>query len=300
MSDQPFTVPAEGKIEYQYFTVDPGFTEDVWVREAEARPGNNAVVHHIIVFIIPAGQPIKQMGEGMGARDLLVGTAPGNPPTRCREGMAKRIPAGSKLLFQMHYTANGSQQQDLSSVGLVYADPATVTREVRTDHAINVEFEVPPGASHYEVQAWRKISSDSLLLSFMPHMHLRGAAFRYELKYPDGTVETLLDIPKYDFNWQNTYQLAEPKLMPKGSKLHCIAHFDNSADNLANPDPTTPVGWGEQTWEEMMIGWFVRAPAEATPQLPSVVAARNKPGAEQASTGQTSQPDAPTQASAKP
>jgi hypothetical protein len=180
-----------------------------------------------------------------------------------------------------------------------------VTREVRTDHAINTDFEVPPGANNYEVQAWRKISSDSLLLSFMPHMHLRGAAFRYELKYPDGTVETLLDIPKYDFNWQNTYELAEPKFMPKGSKLHCIAHFDNSADNLANPDPTTPIGWGEQTWEEMMIGWFVRTPAEATPRLATLRADEKQAPEQQASSGRPSEAasakaDAPSPVERKP
>lgn len=279
MADKPFTVPAEGKVEYQYFTVDPGFTEDVWVREAEARPGNNAVVHHIIVFIVPPGESAKQMGEGMGGRDLLVGTAPGNPPTRCPPGMAKRIRAGSKLLFQMHYTANGAEQKDLSSVGLVYADPATVTREVRTDLAIDGAFEVPPGADNYPVHAWRRFSTDSLIVSFMPHMHLRGKAFRYELKYPDGKVETLLDIPRYDFNWQNTYVLSEPKFVPKGSKLHCIAHFDNSEDNLANPDPTKPVGWGEQTWEEMMIGWFVRTSVEETPNLVAVLAEKDRAAA---------------------
>ncbi len=131
----------------------------------------------------------------------------------------------SKLLFQLHYTANGAEQKDLSSVGLVYADPATVTREVRTDMAIDGAFEVPPGADNYPVHAWRRFSTDSLIVSFMPHMHLRGKAFRYELKYPDGTVETLLDIPRYDFNWQNTYVLSEPKFVPKGaispSRWHC-------------------------------------------------------------------------------
>lgn len=268
MSEQPFTVPSQGKVEYQYFVADPGFTKDVWVKEAEARPGNNAVVHHIIVFIVPPGEEARPTGEGMRSRDLLVGTAPGNPPSRYSNGMAKRIPAGSKLLFQMHYTANGSEQQDISSVGLVFADPAYVTREVRTDLAINPEFLIPAGADHYEVHSWRAFNKeDALILSFMPHMHLRGSAFRYELKYPDGRVETLLEIPKYDFNWQNTYELAEPKYVPKGSKLHCIAHFDNSEGNLANPDPTQAVGWGEQTWEEMMIGWFVRTSVSEHPNL---------------------------------
>ena len=283
MADKPFEVAATGKIEYQNFVVDPKFTEDVWVQQAEARPGNNAVVHHIIVFVVPPGESPQASGEGMGGRDLLVGTAPGNPPTRLPAGMAKRIPAGSKLLFQMHYTANGSQQRDLSSVGLVYADKATITRDVRTDLAINTSFEVPAGDGNFEVHAWRRFNADTLLLSFMPHMHLRGKAFRYELKYPDGKVETLLDIPHYDFNWQNTYVLAEPLFIPKGAKLHCIAHFDNSDDNLANPDPTTSVGWGEQTWEEMMIGWFVRTSAEPTPNLPAVLAAQDRAAAEETS-----------------
>ncbi len=276
MADHPFDVPAEGKVEYQHFVVDPGFTEDVWVREAEARPGNNAVVHHIIVFVVPPGEPVKQMGEGMGKRDLLVGTAPGNPPTQFPTGMAKRIRAGSKLLFQMHYTVNGAHQQDLSSVGLVFADPATITREVRTDLAINADFEIPSHADNFKVDSWRQFNSDSLILSFMPHMHLRGKAFRYELKYPDGRIESLLDIPTYDFNWQNTYVLAEPKFVPKGAKLHCLARFDNSENNLANPDPDHPVGWGEQTWEEMMIGWFVRTTVEETPNLAAVLAAKDR------------------------
>jgi hypothetical protein len=190
--------------------------------------------------------------------------------------MAKRIPAGSRLLSQMHYTANGAEQKDLSSVGLVFADPASVTREVRTDLAINLGFRIPAGAENFEVQASRPFMKDTLILSFMPHMHLRGSAFRYELQYPDGRSEVLLDIPKYDFNWQNTYVLAEPRLAPKGSKLHCVAHFDNSENNLANPDPTQPVGWGEQTWEEMMIGWFVRTSVEENPNLAAEYAEKAK------------------------
>jgi len=276
MADKPYTVPAEGKVEYQYFVADPGLTEDIWVTAAECRPGNNAVVHHIIVFIVPPGEEAKQMGEGMGARDLLAGTAPGNPPMTLPTGMAKRIKAGSKFLFQMHYTANGTEQQDLSKIGLVLADPATVTREVKTDLAINTGFNIPAGCSDQQVESWHTFSRDTLILSYMPHMHLRGSAFRYDLQYPDGKVVTLLDIPKYDFNWQNNYDLAEPLLVPKGAKMRCIAHFDNSADNLANPDSTVAVGWGEQTWEEMMIGWFVKATAEETPNLPAVLVAKEK------------------------
>jgi hypothetical protein len=242
----------------------------MWVSAAECRPGNNAVVHHIIVFVVPPGEPVKQMGEGDGARELLAGMAPGNPPVQLPTGMAKRIKAGSKLLFQMHYTANGSEQQDLSKIGLIFADPATVSREVKTDLAINPNFDLPAGAEDTLVESTHKFSREALILSFMPHMHLRGTAFRYDLKYPDGKVETLLDIPRYDFNWQNNYDLAEPKVAPKGATLHCYAHFDNSDNNLANPDPTVAVKWGEQTWDEMMIGWFVKTTVEETPDLPAV------------------------------
>ena len=270
MSDQPFTVPAEGKVEYQYFVADPGFTKDMWIRAAECRPGNNAVVHHIIVFVVPPGEPVKQMGEGDGARELLAGMAPGNPPVILADGMAKRIKAGSKLLFQMHYTANGTEQQDLSKIGLVFADPEKVTREVKTDLAINTGFKIPAGAEDAVVESTHKFSREALILSFMPHLHLRGSAFRYDLEYPDGKVETLLDIPRYDFNWQNNYDLAEPIVAPKGATLHCYAHFDNSENNLANPDPTAAVKWGEQTWDEMMIGWFVKTSVEETPNLPVV------------------------------
>ncbi len=276
MADKPYTVPAEGKVEYQHFVADPGFQEDVWVSGAECRPGNNAVVHHIIVFIVPPGEPAKEMSEGMGARDLLAGTAPGNPPMMLPAGMAKRIKAGSKFLFQMHYTAGGNEQQDMSKIGLVLADPKTVTREVKTDLAINTGFKIPAGCSDQQVESSHTFSRDTLILSYMPHMHLRGSAFRYDLEYPDGRVETLLDIPRYDFNWQNNYDLAEPVLAPKGAKLHCTAHFDNSEGNLANPDPAVAVSWGEQTWEEMMIGWFVKAPAEETPNLPQVVLAKEQ------------------------
>ena len=272
MSDTSFIVPASGEVEYQYFLADPKFTEDKWVQACECRPGNRGVVHHIIVFIVPPGEEPKRMAEGTATRHLLAGTAPGNPPTVYPAGMAKLLKAGSRLLFQMHYTSNGREQEDRSSIGLIFADPASVTREVRTDLAINPFFEVPAGADNFPVESFKKFRQDTLLLGLMPHMHLRGKAFRYTLEYPDGREEILLDIPQYDFNWQNSYQLAEPKLVPRGSRLHCVAHFDNSAENLANPDPTKPVRWGEQTWEEMMIGWFERAPAVQREPVADVVA----------------------------
>jgi peroxiredoxin len=261
MSETPFTIKAEGEVRYQYFVVDPGFTEDKWVKAAECMPGNRAVVHHIIVGIAPPDGRPRKSGLEVDS-DWLVATAPGARPLLLPEGYAKRIPAGSKLVFQMHYTPNGSVQQDRSSVGLVFADPAAVRKEVGTWKAATRGFLIPPHAENHKVEAWHTFSKDSLMLAMFPHMHLRGKSFRYEAQYPDGRSEILLDVPHYDFGWQNTYIFAEPKLMPAGTRLHCVAHFDNSENNLANPDPTDTVRWGDQTWEEMMIGYFDMALAD--------------------------------------
>ncbi|MGD9646654.1 MAG: redoxin domain-containing protein [Pirellulales bacterium] len=252
MSSQPFAVQAEGTMDYKYFSVDPGFTQDMWVTAAEARPGNRSVVHHIIVFIEPPDgrrSPIPIEG-------FLVATAPGARPLVLPEGFAKKVPAGSKLKFQMHYTPNGTPQSDISSVGLKFADPRSVRTEVRTDAAFNIVFRIPPRAEAYPVNSMRTMGKDVLLVSLYPHMHLRGSAFRYTARYPDGKEEILLDVPAYDFNWQNTYELKEPKLLPKGTVLRCDAKFNNSASNAANPDPNIEVGFGEQTYQEMMIGFY--------------------------------------------
>ncbi|MBX9789193.1 MAG: redoxin domain-containing protein [Pirellulales bacterium] len=252
MSSQPFPVQAEGTMDYQYFTVDPGFTEDMWISAAEARPGNRAVVHHIIVFVErPDGRKSAIPIDG-----FLVATAPGARPLVLPEGYAKKVPAGSKLKFQMHYTPNGTAQSDLSSVGLKFANPRNVRTLVRTDAAFNIVFRIPPRAEAYPVNSMRTMGKDVLLVSLYPHMHLRGSAFRYTARYPDGKEEILLDIPAYDFNWQNTYELKEPKLLPKGTVLRCDAKFNNSSSNAANPNPNQEVIFGEQTYQEMMIGFY--------------------------------------------
>ncbi len=250
ISDEPYKVPAEGVVEYQYFAVDPGWTEDKWIKAVEARPGNRSVVHHIIVFVQP-----PEGREGFD-RDAIGGYAPGDGADISPEGVATFVPAGSKIMFQMHYTPNGTEQTDRSYVGIKFADPKSVHKISRGDAAINVLFRIPPGAANHEVKSRIRFKEDSLLYTMMPHMHLRGKSFRFEAEYPDGTREILLDVPKYDFNWQLSYRLAEPKLMPKGTKLNCTAHFDNSAENLANPAPDEWVAWGDQTWEEMMIGFI--------------------------------------------
>jgi peroxiredoxin len=266
MRDTPFQVPAEGEVRYQYFVVDPGFTEDKWVKAAECRPGNRAVVHHIIV----AAQGAGSRGRGELGSEWLTATAPGAMPLLLPDGLAKRIPAGSKLAFQLHYTPNGTAQDDLSSVGLIFADPKTVNKEVVTRQASNHAFRIPPGADNHAVEASFTFNDDSLMLAMFPHMHLRGKSFRYTAHYPDGRSEVLLDVPRYDFNWQNAYVFPEAKSMPAGTKLACLAHFDNSEANLANPDPTKEVRWGDQTWEEMMIGYFdmVLADQDLTQQAP--------------------------------
>jgi peroxiredoxin/mono/diheme cytochrome c family protein len=262
MADKPFSVPAKGEVRYQYFVVDPGFKEDKWVQMAECRPGNRAVVHHIIVGVVPPGsRPGEQTINGLHS-DWLTATAPGARPLILRDGMAKLIPASSRLFFQMHYTPNGTAQEDLSCVGLKFADPKTVKKHVGTDKAVFQALRIPPGAESHRVEAFHRFDRDMLMLAMFPHMHLRGKAFRYTALYPNGESEILLDVPHYDFAWQNHYEFAEPKRMPAGTRLHCEAWYDNSENNLANPDPKVTVRWGDQTWEEMMIGYFDATPAD--------------------------------------
>ena len=252
MSDTPFTVPADGVVDYQYYTVDPGFKEDKWVKAAEARPGNRAVVHHIICFI---ETPTKGRG-GFRRNGALIGYAPGMQARQYRDGAAVRIPAGSKFVFQMHYTPVGTEQQDLSSLGIIFADPDEVKYEIRGGVSGNMSFRIPPHAKDFVVQTNHRLRRDTLIVSMLPHMHLRGKSFRYEAVYPDGTVEVLLDVPRYDFNWQLWYEFKEPKLLPKGTRIRCTAHYDNSEDNVYNPDPDAWVTFGEQTWDEMMFGFY--------------------------------------------
>lgn len=255
MADKPFDVPAEGVVDYQEFIVDPGWTEDKWIRAIEPRPGNPAVVHHILLFV---RKPKGRLGGPSGRlnNEFLAAYAPGYRPEVLSDERARFVPAGSTLIFQLHYTPNGAPQQDLSRLGIVFADPAKVKKEVLVQSAANYSFRIPPGDANFEVNGEYTFGRKSVLLSLMPHAHLRGKDFQIEAAYPDGTREVLLDVPHYDFGWQTSYQLAEPKLMPAGTKLAVKAHFDNSPDNLNNPDPTKEVTFGEQTFEEMMIGFF--------------------------------------------
>lgn len=255
---KPFDVPAEGTVDYKMFIVDPGWTEDKWVTAMEPRPGNPAVVHHIVMYVLPPKGVSKYFSADLPKTQLdwFASFAPGLRPPVLPEGTARFIPAGSKLAFQMHYTPNGKAQSDRSYLGIKFADPKTVKREIAVQHSGTHDFVIPVGASNHKVESEYVFQHDSLLWSVSPHMHLRGKDFNYKLIYPDGREEVVLDVPQYDFGWQTTYVLDEPKRVPKGTKLHCVAHFDNSADNLNNPDPTIDVRYGPQTWEEMCYGWF--------------------------------------------
>jgi mono/diheme cytochrome c family protein len=250
---QEFRVPASGTVPYKYFMVPTHFKEDRWIQAAEARPGNPAVVHHIIAFIREPGK----RGEGAGApwERHLCGTAPGNDPDIFPPGTAKLVKAGSYLVLQMHYTPNGEETTDRSSIGLVFAREPPQHR-MRVQAAMNPLLRIPPGASDHVVKSVFNFGQDSVLWGLMPHMHLRGKSFRFDIVFPDGRTDTLLNVPRYDFNWQHGYALAQPLEVPAGSRVECTAVFDNSKENRANPDPTQEVRWGDQTWEEMMIGFL--------------------------------------------
>lgn len=250
MRKRPFQVPAEGVVEYQYFVVDPGFTEDKWVTGAQVLPGNRSVVHHAIVFIRP---PDGADFRGIG---WLTAYVPGQRIKKLPEGRARRVPAGSKLVFQMHYTPNGSAAEDISKVGLLFGKEKEITHEVFTLIGIDQEFEIPPHTKDFPVTAKvHRIPSEAELLAIAPHMHLRGKSFRLFMKQKDES-EILLDVPHYDFNWQHIYELSQPMKLDDVDSLEFTVKFDNSKENPFNPDPSEYVTWGDQTWEEMAIAFF--------------------------------------------
>jgi hypothetical protein len=264
-----YEVPAEGAVEYTYYIVPSGFTEDKWISMAEARPGARSVVHHIIVFArepkskwlrnYPVGQPFVPKGrggdEGGFGGEFVTGYAPGLPPEQLRPGQAKLIKAGSDLVFQMHYTASGKPARDQSKVGLVFAKEAPKQR-VLTLAANNSKFVIPAGAPNHRVDASTTLHADTELVGLLPHMHLRGKAMEIRAVYPSGETEKLLWVPRYDFNWQLWYQVPLGKVLPKGTRIEATGYFDNSPNNKHNPNPDIEVRYGDQSWEEMMIGFF--------------------------------------------
>lgn len=268
-----YPVPASGTLEYTYFVIPTGFKEDRWVQASEARPGNRAVVHHMIAFVREPGSkwlsdakpgipfiPKDERGSGGEGKDgmadeWLAGYAPGTPPMQLKPGQARLVPAGSDIILQVHYTANGKAQSDRSRVGLKFAT-GPVKERVTISAASTNEFAIPPGAANYRVTASTTLAAAVKLVDLQPHMHLRGKSFTYKLIYPDGRTRNLLSVPRYDFNWQLVYEPAGDLLLPAGTTMECTATYDNSANNPFNPDPKAEVHWGDQSWQEMMIGFF--------------------------------------------
>jgi hypothetical protein len=273
-------IPAEGTVPYRYFAVPTNFTEDKYIQYAEIRRGAPSVVHHVIINVrepeqglLPtAGEIRLDRVRGINPENpsaprtsrraaspdgMLIGWAPGMSPLKLRPGQAKLIRKGSVLIFQMHYTTNGEAARDITRVGLWFAkgpvEKQVITRGIMVDPR---NFAIPAGEPNYEARSSYTFVEDAHVHMLMPHMHVRGKDFEYKLIYPDGSAKILLRVPRYDFNWQLIYRVMEPIAIPKGSRIECVAHYDNSTRNKFNPDPTQVVRWGDQTWEEMMIGWI--------------------------------------------
>jgi len=288
-----FSVPASGTIEYTFFVVPTGFLEDRWVEKVEVRPGNRSVVHHSVVQVREPGAkymedakpgvpfvepqaPAKNLPDtGEGAFGFSPGRGvevlgvyvPGGVPYELSPGQARLIRKGSDLIFEMHYTTSGKPGKDRTRVGLIFAKQPPKERVINA-LIVNENLRIPPGAPNHRVAARVKLHENVELLSIFPHMHVRGKAFEFRAVTPDGTTETLLRVPKYDFNWQLTYYLENAKRLPKGSVIECVGWFDNSPNNKSNPDPSKEVLWGNQTWEEMLIGFIDLAlPAGTDPRV---------------------------------
>jgi hypothetical protein len=263
---EPYVVPAKGVLAYQNFTVPTNFTEDKWIQAIEVRPGARGVVHHVLVFVtgkfpseaytqtVPQrprrGTAGTHEREGRMAETLLATTAPGTNAMVFQAGTALRVPAGASVRFQIHYTTNGKETSDRSSVGMIFAKQPP-EMEMHTSAFFNPFLVLPAGAPDVTVPSAIQFDEDVHLTALFPHTHLRGKSWDYQIVYPDGHAEDVLPVPYYDFNWQTYYIFANPLAVPKGSKIEAVARYDNSVNNKSNPDPAKEVHWGEQTWDEM-------------------------------------------------
>ena len=257
----PVSVPADGVVPYTYVTIPMNLKEDIWIRGVELKPTDRRVVHHIIGDLV-SGTPTDLTPKPTRDRALteiggIGGLVPGRLYGLFEEGVARKIPAGSSIVLQMHYTTIGQPITDQTEVGVVITKEAPAKlRQAGGGQMPNTSFVIPPGDPSYEVSAKTVFQKDTYLSGLYPHMHVRGKDVIYKAIYPDGKEEVLLSVPKYDFNWQTSYKLATPKFMPKGTTLMVVAHSDNSTGNRFNPDPKSEVRWGDQTWEEMLIGYY--------------------------------------------
>ena len=274
----PYSVPATGVVDYQWILV-PGFSDDRWIQSFEVRPGNRAVVHHVAAFLRRPGskwladlQPgvpspkAPKASEAGGADGIIAEYVPGIPPLVLPAGYAFKLPAGSDIMLQVHYTPNGTATEDVSKVGIIFAKEAPKYRVITTA-AASPGLRIPPNEANYTTKAYLTFGTDVEVLGINPHMHLRGKSAAVNVTYPDGRVEQLLRVPKYDFNWQLTYEPAQIWKWPAGTKLEAIATYDNSPNNPANPDPSKEVRWGDQTSDEMMAFYMhVALPVEQDPR----------------------------------
>jgi peroxiredoxin len=249
---EEFEVPATGVVPYKNWFIETKFAEDRWIRMAECRPGTPGVVHHIVAYIMKEGQR-GPVGPD-GSISILVGWAPGDLGLKCPPDTALRVPKGARLRLEMHYTPNGTVTKDKSSVGVWFAKEPPKYELFLSEFA-NTAIAVPPHDPHYKAEATFRVRYDARLISLTPHMHWRGKDYHYEIIYPDGKKETILSVPRWDFNWQSVYRFKEPLKLPQGSRLHAVAHWDNSKNNLLNPAPQETVRFGLQSWEEMMVGF---------------------------------------------
>jgi hypothetical protein len=254
----PVAVKASGTMPYQTVTVATKLTEDRWVKAVEVRPSAREVVHHVLVFVRPPGKDDaddRRDGAAEERKGFFAVYVPGQSVLSYPDGFAKRLPRGSLLRFQMHYTPNGTATEDRTRIGLVFAE-LPPQFEVKVAGIVNPKLSIPPGADNHPEPAALRVPTTVTALGFLPHMHVRGKAFRYEITPPGGKTETVLDIPRYDFNWQLYYRLAEPRPLPPGTVVKATGWYDNSTKNPANPDATKTVRWGPQTTDEMMLGYL--------------------------------------------
>ncbi|WP_197440237.1 redoxin domain-containing protein [Polystyrenella longa] len=254
-------VPSTGVVPYRYQTAELSFDEDVWVQAAEARPGTTEVVHHILAYINTPrrdGEGNVKKGFDFFGRDgsvgLLVGWAPGDMPQIYPEGYARKIPKGSQIVFELHYTPDGVARTDRSSVAIKFTKEPP-QHEIRTNFMAQTKIEIPAHRFRHQDSQSFTFRKEARIISLMPHMHWRGLSADYFLEYPDGTKKEVMSVPYYDFNWQSIYRFENPLEVPPGTKLTVVGTWDNTADNPNNPDPSKTVYWGQQTWEEMLAGW---------------------------------------------
>jgi thiol-disulfide isomerase/thioredoxin/mono/diheme cytochrome c family protein len=258
------SIKATGKMGYVNLQVPTGLTEDRWVQSIEVLPTARGQVHHVLIF---AAQPDKdgkiRVRDG---NNFFAAYVPGSNLLQYPAGYAKRLPAGTVFHFQLHYTPTGTATTDRTRLGVVFAkEPPRY--EVNVAAAGNHRILIPAGAANHTEKGILPVAFNAQILAFMPHMHVRGKSFRYELVLPDNSRRTLLDVPRYDFNWQLLYRLAEPLTAPAGSRIEATAVFDNSTGNPANPDPTKVVRWGEQTDDEMLLGYVEYVNPAENPSL---------------------------------